>query len=315
MATFRGLMPELLEPNGAALKFIFFQEFAQIPLRYPDVFNTVSVKTAFIDDIRVAGLGRFVQKPEGTPAAFSDPVQGDRRRTVVLTFALGFRVTMEMREDEQYGIVAKMPSDLAQAARDSQDRLAWAHYNVQFTAADDTAPCGPPEGDGTRRPLFDTGHVPMRNAAATLSNRLNPGVALSTAGMEAALQIFYGQQSEEERYINVTPNALVIHQSNTFVADQLLESEKEVGTAENQINTVSRNRIGVRKVVVPYITDEDSWALFDTTKGPLDWVNRKSLTGPQMSTDSQSFDSIYISHYRANVRTNANWAAAVGSAP
>lgn len=271
---------------------------------------------AFVDEFSVAGLGRFVQKPEGTPAAFSDPVQGDRRRTIVLTFALGFRVTMEMRDDEQHGIVAKMPADLALAARDSMDRLAWALYNVAFTAADDTAPTGIPEGDGVRRALFDTGHVPLRNPAATQSNRLNPGVALSVAGLETALTIFAVQQSDEERYIRCTPNKLLIHPENHFLATQLLDAGRgEPFTDENQVNAVASNRIGVNIVESPYITDTDSWSLIDSAKSPLDWINRKSLSGPTMTTDGQSFDSIFISHYRAAVQVNGNWRAAVGSAP
>ena len=193
MATFRGLLPETLEPFVSK---IFFQEFNQAKLLYPEIFNNKPTGLAFVDEFSVAGLGRFAQKPEGTPAAFSDPVQGDRRRTIVLTFALGFRVTMEMQEDEQHGIIAKMPADLAMAARDSMDRLAWGLINVAFTAADDTAPTGLPEGDGARRSLFDAGHVPLRNPAATQSNRLAPGVALSTAGMETALTTFRTQQSE-----------------------------------------------------------------------------------------------------------------------
>jgi hypothetical protein len=201
------------------------------------------------------------------------------------------------------------------AARDSMDRLAWGLINVAFTAADDTAPCGLPEGDGTRRPLFDTGHVPLRNPAATQSNRLNPGVALSTAGMETALTTFRTQQSEEERFINIEPNKLLIHPDNEFVAVQLLDSEKEVNTAENQVNTVSRNRIGVSVCMSPYLTDTDAWSLWQTSMSPADWISRKKLTGPTRTTDSQSFDSIYISHYRSAVQINGNWRAAVGSAP
>ena len=312
MATFRGLLPETLEPFVSS---IFFQEFEQSPLRYPEIFNNKPTSLAFVDEFSVAGLGRFVQKPEGTPASFSDPVQGDRRRTIVLTFALGFRVTMEMREDEQHGVVAKMPADLAMAARDSMDRLAWGLINVAFTAADDTANTGLPEGDGARRSLFDTGHVPLRNPGATQSNRLNPGVALSTAGMETALTIFRTQQSEEERFINCEPNKLLIHPDNEFVAVQLLDSTQEVNTAENQVNTVSSARIGVSVCQVPYLTDTDAWSLWDTSKSPADWIDRKGLTGPTQSTDSQSFDSIFISHYRAAVQLNGNWRAAVGSAP
>jgi hypothetical protein len=312
MATFRGLLPETLEPF---VNTIYFKTLKQIKLLYPEIFANKPTGLAFVDEFSVAGLGRFVQKPEGTPAAFSDPVQGDRRRTLVLTWALGFRVTMEMREDEQHGIVAKMPADLAESARDSQDRLAWGLINVAFTAADDTANTCLPEGDGTRRSLFDTGHVPLRNPGATQTNRLNPGVALGTAGMETALTIFRTQQGEEERFVNVEPNKLLIHPDNEFVAVQLLDSDKEVNTAENQVNAVSRARLGLSVCQSPYITDTDSWSLWNTAKSPADWISRKALTGPQRSTDSQSFDSIYISHYRAAVQYNGNWRAAVGSAP
>lgn len=312
MATFRGLLPETLEPFVTT---IFYQEFQQQKILYTEIFANKPTGLAFVDEFAVAGLGRFVQKPEGTPAAFSDPVQGDRRRTLVLTFALGFRVTMEMREDEQHGIIAKMPADLALAARDSMERLAWGLINVAFTAADDTANTGLPEGDGVRRSLFDTGHVPLRNVAATQSNRLNPGVALSTAGMESALTIFRTQESHEERFINCEPNKLLIHPENEFVAYQLLESEKETNTAENQKNAVARSRIGVDVCMSPYLTDTDAWSLWDTAKSPADWIQRKSLTGPVENTDAMSFDQFFISHYRANVQYNDNWRAAVGSAP
>jgi hypothetical protein len=312
MATFRGLLPETLEPFVSE---IYFKEFEQSPLTYPRIFNNKPTGMAFVDDFRVAGLGRFVQKPEGTPASFSDPVQGDRRRTIVLTFALGFRVTMEMREDEQHGIVAQMPSDLAMAARDSQERLAWGLINVAFTAADDTANTGPPEGDAVRRALFDTGHVPLRNAGTTQTNRLNPGVALSVAGMETALTIFKTQESEEERFLNVSPNTLLIHPDNDYVAHQILNSEREPYTAENQVNAVSSSNIGVSPFSSPYLTDTDAWSLWNTSKSPVDWIDRKGLTGPERSTDSQSFDAIFISHYRAAVQVNGNWRSAVGSAP
>ena len=260
MATFRGLAPETLEPF---VNTIFFQEFEQAPVLYTQIFNNKPSSMAFVDEFSMAGLGRFVQKAEGTPAAFSDPVQGDRRRTLVLTFALGFRVTMEMREDEQHGIIAKMPGDLAMSARDSMERLAWGLINVAFTAADDTAPCGLPEGDGARRTLFDTGHVPLRNPAATQSNRLNPGVALSTAGLESAMTIFRTQQSDEERFINCSPNVLLIHSENEWTAAQLMDSTHEIGSAENQINAVSSSRLGIKTVQSPHLTDTDAWSLWD----------------------------------------------------
>ena len=307
MATFRGLAPELIEPWVTR---IFFKEFTMQRRFSTELFKQKTATGAFVDDFQVAGLGRFVLKPEGVPVAFSDPVQGARRRTVMLTYALGFRVTMEMREDEEHGIISQMPADLAESARDSMERLAWGLYNDGWAAATYT---GVPEGDGTRRGLFATGHVPLRNTATTQSNRLNPGVALSTGGLQSALTIFETTQSEEERFVDNVASTLVVHPENRWAADTLLESQSDVDqTNPGVINTVSRNRIGVKVLRVPYITDTDAWSLFGNKHTVTDYT-RKSLTRTT-AMDSQSFDMMFIAHWRKNVMIG-HWRGTVGSAP
>jgi len=307
----RGLAPELLE---VFVDSILFQNFGQIPLLYPMVYNTKSTGRAFVDEFRVAGLGRFAVKPEGVPVSFSDPVQGDRRRTTVDTFALAFRVTKEMRDDEQHGIIARMAGDLGNAARDSQDRLAFAPINDGYAGSTYT---GLPEGDGTRRALWNTGHVPLRNLAATQSNRLSPGVALSTSGLEAALSIADTMQSEEERYIRQEFINLLIHPDERFNAAQLLESEFEINTADNQINPVSRSQVGLSVVNngrgAPYITDTDSWSLWASGADALRWHNREELRTAQTS-DALTFDEIEIAFWRSAVEIG-EWRDTVGSAP
>lgn len=309
MATFRGLAPELLE---VFVDSILFKTFSQIPLLYPEFFNTKSTTRAFVDEFRVAGLGRFTVKPEGVPVSFSDPVQGARRRTVIRTFALAFRVTKEMRDDEQHGIIGRMAGDLGDAARDSMDRLAFAAVNNGFTTAN-----GLPEGDGTRRSLWSTGHVPLRNTAATQSNRLNPGVALSTSGLEAALSIADTMESEEERFIQQSFALLLIHPDERFTAAQLLESEFEINTADNQINPVSSSRVGIRVVNngrgAPYISDTDAWSLWANNADALRWYTREDLRTAQ-AEDSLTFDHMEIAYWRSEVEVG-EWRDTVGSAP
>lgn len=306
MATTRGLAPELVE---GMLDYLFFKTFTMQERTSTRIFKQRTATKAFVDDIQVAGLGRFQLKPEGVPVAYSDPVQGARRRTVMLTFGLGFRVTMEMREDEETDVISRMPEDLAESAEDSMERLAYGLINDGFAGSTYT---GPPEGDGTRRSLFNTGHVPLRNASATQSNRLSPGVALSTAGLEAALTIFRTTQSEEERYVNNVPRQLLIHPDNEWTAAQLMDSQFEVGTAENQINPVSSNRVGLSTVMSPYITDTDSWSLWGD-KHQVSHFTRKKLTRTK-GMDSQSLDQFFIAHYRENYAV-LHWRGTVGSAP
>ena len=68
MGTFTFNHPELLERDE---KDIFFKNFGMIDLMYTMLFNTRTSTKAYEDGMRVAGLGTFHTKPEGTPVGFS----------------------------------------------------------------------------------------------------------------------------------------------------------------------------------------------------------------------------------------------------
>ncbi|GAG95157.1 unnamed protein product, partial [marine sediment metagenome] len=124
-----------------------------------ELFDTRTSNKAYEDRMRVAGLGRLALKPEGTPVAFDDPVQGARTRVVHQTYALGFRVTMEMYQDELFGIIEKMPADLGDSARDHQERLAWDLINdgnlgARHTVLDDQT---------AGAPLFAATHIALKS--------------------------------------------------------------------------------------------------------------------------------------------------------
>lgn len=305
MAT-RALAPELYEPWVTS---IIFQEFAEMDPIYTQILNTRTTDMAFEDSFTVAGLTRFMLKPEGTPVAFDDIVQGDRKREIVLTYALGFRATEEALEDEQQGIltIAKMASELGLSSKDSIERLAHGPINDGVTGASFK---GNPEGDGTRRALWSTGHVPLKNTNATQSNRVSPGVALSESGLQSALLLFRLTQSEEERFVNNTPKTLLIHPENEVLAHKLLETTQAVGSANNDINYFSR--LGFKIVMSPYITDTDSWSLWGT-KHYVDWVSRKSLTITN-ATDALTGDRMTLGRFRA-FAAFTSWRGSVGVTP
>jgi phage major head subunit gpT-like protein len=307
MATFTSTLPEILEPW---VKKIFIKEYNMIEVLYTQVFNVVGSTKAFEDTFQVAALGTFILKPEGAPISYDDPVQSLRKRVVHQTFALGFRVTMEAMEDDQHRIISKMPADLADSARDHKENLAWGLFNDAFAGLTFT---GMPEGDNIRRSLCNTGHIRLKDGG-TSSNQLSPGVALSVSGIEAAVTNFRLTLSEEGRQINITPRVLVTHPNEEFNAAQLLQSDKEPFTDENQINTVSTNRLGLGVIHVPYLTDTDAWWLMSSkNQHSVVWYNRKGMTF-ERNKDAQTKDSLWDAHYRASV-TFDDWRGVVGSQP
>ena len=289
----RGIAPELLEPW---VKKIFFKRFARRKNQFEEVFNVDSSSRAFEDTFAVAGLGTFTVKPEGVPVTYDDPVQGDRKRTIMLTFALAFRVTMELMEDDQHGLIRKMPGDLAESGDYSMETLAAGLVNDAFAGASYT---GLPEGDGTRRALCSTAHVFLKNSVDTWSNALSPAVALSTSGIEAAITIARKQKGEEGRYVQLRLVKLIVPPELEWTARKLLDTDREPFSADNTSNEIGKEGISIMSWV--HLSSATRWFMSapktDTT---LTFYKRKGMTFDE-ATDSDTFDRKFMAHYRANV--------------
>jgi phage major head subunit gpT-like protein len=293
MATLTPQFFQLLEANQ---KTVFFNEHDAQETKYTKLFNTVGSTKAYEDRIKVARLGTFVQKPEGTPVAYDDPAQGTQVRTVHQTFALGWRATEEMMEDDQFNVMSQMSRDLGASATDHMERLAWSLVNDGFTGTNYTGL----ENDV----LFSTTHTILKGGATVnQSNVINPAVALSQTGLESIMNMVSTSQSDEGRYINVNPRFLLIHPNLQHLAYVLLNTEFKPGSADNDRNTVITSRSGLEPLVVPYLSSQTNWFVLS---GPGDsgntfqWNNRKSLTFSRQQ-DSDTFDQKFTARYRASV--------------
>lgn len=289
MATLRGNLPEVYEARMAEL---FFKRLTMEPLIYPRVANIKPSSKAYEDAFRVSGLGTFQLKPEGTPIAFDDPVQGDRVRIIHDTYALGFRVTMEAREDAQYNVISDMPSDLGDSGRDHQENVFWTVFNNGATTV--TALDGVVFFAATHAALKPKN--PLVNAQ---SNILVPGVALSTVGLEAMHQNLRMTLSEEDRQTPMKMTQLLVHPANYYEATRLLESTQAPGSGDNDVNVM--NRFGIEIIDVPYLTDEDNYfGGTDKSRHGVVYHNRKELTFSS-GKDTVTMDDMFTSHYRASV--------------
>lgn len=289
---------------------IFYKHLMMIAPVYPQFMNVETSVRAYEETFRVGGVGSFQLKVEGTPVSYDEPVVGDRKRTLNSTYALGIRIPMELTEDDQHGIVAQFPADLGDSGRDHQERIAHAPWNDAWAGATFT---GMPEGDGTRRSLYNTGHVPMK-AGGTQSNRAAPGVALTQTGLQDAITNLRLTQDEQGRQVQVQPAVLLIHPNNEWNAAELLESTTKPNTAEGTVNVVSASRLGLRVVSSPYLTDDDAFQVIAAKRQhSVKLYRRKGVTMNQ-GQDMDTFDSKYNAHWRGHA-TFDEWRGTYGSAP
>lgn len=299
MATYSPNIPDALEP------FItewFFNRLKMIAPVFPMWMNVKPSGRAFEEYVRGAGVGTFVTKAEGTPVQYDDPVQGARVRRVHSTYALGIRVSMELREDDQHGIVQQMTNDLADAARDHRDRLAHdlpnnAFVTTLFTGLDAAALCGT--------------HTNLKTGTSQ-SNSLTPPVALSISGIQSALTNMRTTTNESDRFVSLMPNTLLVPPALEFIAAEILDSQDRPDTTDRATNVTSSSRTGVTKTVSEYLTDSDNWFLLSRKdQHTATWLNRKGVSTKD-NMDSQTYDELYDAHYRAVVHFT-DWRGWVGS--
>lgn len=293
MATFTPNFAELMETRA---KEIFFKNFSMQDLSFPKLFGRKPSTKGHEDRMRVAGVGTFRTKPEGTPVSFDDPIEGARVRSVHTVYALGYRATWEAVEDDQWDTLDKVPADLGDSARDHQERLAWSLINDAYSGSTFTGL--------ESETLFVSTHDPLRAEVANQSNILSPPVALSVTGLEDIMTQARTTLSEEGRYINMNQSKLLYHPNNAHNAHVLLNTEFRPGSTDNDRSTVVSTRSGltpVEELGVPYLSSSTA---FSVHAGPgknfLEWRDRAGLFF-EKANDNMTFDQLHWAAYRALV--------------
>src|SRR5687768_5092803 len=102
MTIFRGAFARNLAPGYR--KFLF-EGYQDMPLEGDKIVKMDTMTRAYIDDMSAVGFGTLVEKIEGGPITLQDPIPGGTKRYAPTTFGLGFRITLEMYQDDLYGLV------------------------------------------------------------------------------------------------------------------------------------------------------------------------------------------------------------------
>jgi hypothetical protein len=256
MATNTGTFAELLAPG---LYDVMFNEIDMQPNQWLGVVNTNDTQRAYEEDLKVAGLGSMVTKPEGQAVSFDDPIQGNKVRYTPASYGLGFRITREMWDDDLYGIMKQMSAELGRAAAYKIEVDAWSPFNNAF----DTAFAGQ---DGL--PLCSTAHTRL-DGGTNLSNRPSTGTDISYTGYQAALDHFSQLLDDRGRPIVMTPALLIIDPTWQWAAKEILSSEYKPYTANNEINPLKGEITENGYLKSRYLTSTRRWFV-TTQKGQHD---------------------------------------------
>lgn len=233
----------LLAPGLAA---IFFNNLKDRPVEHTRWMPTKTSRKAYEEEYKLAGLGQFVYKAEGAVYTFDEPIPGSTLRFTHQTYALGFRVTEEMTEDDQYGIMNRMSKELARSATLNKETQAFSVLNNAF---DSSFP-----GYTASEALCANTHTLLNGD--TLDNLVTGD--FSEDGLQAALELFEAFTDDRGFKVMVKPEKVIHSAGDIWEVNRVLKSEQRAGTADNDLNVI-RTMFGLMPELVHYLTDTDAW--------------------------------------------------------
>jgi hypothetical protein len=274
------------------LNAIYGKEYADYPVEWDKLFEKNTSDRAYEEDLGLSSFGLASVKNEGAPITYDTERQGFTSRYNHVVYALGFIVTREIYEDDQYGKVgAQKAKALARSMRQTKEIIGANIYNRAFTA-------GYTGGDGVV--LLSTAHPNV--AGGTFSNKISVDADLSEAALEQAVIDIAGFRDDRGLLIAARPEKLIIPYQLQFEAKRILGADGRVGTDLNDPNVLKDMGIFSNVVVNHYLTDPDAWFILTSVKDGVKYFERR---GDQFEMDND-FDT-ENAKFKATARYSFGW--------
>lgn len=266
--------------------------YSEYPVEFTKLFDSFKSSRAFEEDVGISSFGLAVQKSEGGPISYDTERQAFITRYQHVTYALGFIITREIMEDDQYDVVGQRKAQgLAFSMRQTKEIVAANVYNRAFTA-------GYVGGDGVT--LLNASHPLL--AGGTFSNVIATASDLSEAALEQAVIDIAGYTNDRGLLIAVRPKSLIIPRQLMFEAKRILGSDGRVGTDNNDLNAIKNMGLIPETVVNHYLTDTDAWFIRTDAPHGMKYFERR---GDSFDMDND-FDT-ENAKYKATARYSFGW--------
>jgi hypothetical protein len=247
---------------------------------------------AYEEDVGLSSFGLAGVKSEGGPISYDTERQGFTTRYNHVVYALGFIVTREIYEDDQYDQVCKRKAGaLARSMNQTKEIVA---ANI-FNRMTDTNYLG---GDGS--PLISTTHANV--SGGSWSNSPATAADMSEASLEQAVIDIAAFRDDRGLLIACKPKKLIVRPDLQFETKRILGSEGRIGTDNNDLNAIKTMGVIPEVVINHYLTDVDQWTIITDVQDGLKHFERRA---DQFEMDND-FDT-ENAKYKATGRYSFGW--------
>ena len=280
-----GNTARMLEPG---LNAIWGDEYKAHDKQYDKIFDTFGSKKAFETDQQWEGFTLAPVKPEGDSIAYDSQTEGLSPKYINRTYAKGFIVTEEAREDNQYGVFNRKAGALAFSMNQTKEVVGANILNNGFNAAFTMQ-----DGDGLS--LFSTVHPNGPTSGGVYSNRLAIDSDLTETALEDILiQINEATDTRGLRFA-LQGMRLIVPPSLMFEAERILASTLQNDTANNAVNAIkTMQSLGGGFHTNNFLTDNDAWFVKTNVRDGMKYFNRREARFEQdmdFGTSNMAFKS------------------------
>lgn len=284
-----GTHPKLLWPG---LQSIWGNMYKDNPEEHTMVFDVMTSDKAYEETQELAGFGLAPVKSEGGSISYDTTINGYVTRYTNVTYGLGFIITEEAVEDNQYKPQAeKRVRALRRSMRHTKETVGANIFNRAFNSSY-------VGGDG--KEMIATDHPTVDG---TQSNELTVAADLSEASLEdLMIQIMNATDTRGLR-ISLRPRKLIVPPSLAFEAERIVKSNLQNDTANNAINAVRSMGLLPEGVMTwSFLTDTDAWFVKTDQSDGMKLFNRRPLA---LQKDSD-FETGNFKH-KATERFSFGW--------
>ena len=255
-------------------------------------FEKNTSKKAYEEDVGLTSFGLAVQKPEGTAIRYDSERQGFTSRYTHVVYGLGFIVTREIFEDDQYDVVGQRKAKgLARSMRMTKETVGANIYNRAFNSSYTG-------GDGVC--MLSASHPNV--TGGTWSNILATASDLSEAALEQATIDIENFRDDRGLLIAAKPKKLIVPRQLRFEAHRILKADGRTGTDLNDPNALKDMGLFGDVTVNHFLTDSDAWFIVTDVNDGLKYFERR---GDQFEMDND-FDT-ENAKFKATARYSFGW--------
>lgn len=284
MAISRAQLVKELEPGLNGIMGLELKRYGDEHLK---VYTKETSTRSYEERLKVSGFIAAPGKSEGGPTSFADAGEAWAARWVHETIVLGFKLTEEAIEDQQYGaLAARYTKALGRSMAYTQQVKSMVPFNSATTYL---------SGDG--KPLISQTHTTMIGQ----SNANGPAVAvdLNETSIEDAINQIAGWVDEKGLLVACKAKSLLLPQALSWSAERLLKSTGRVGTNDNDINVInSQNAIPGGYNINHFLTDPSKFFILTDMPDGFVMFDRVGLKTKMYDTDADTGNISYRARQR-----------------